>query len=558
MRTLMFSILLIIVSIFPYAQNPKNQNLKNVENKAFLPIVYQVRAPIQHTPILEWAYGGCLNSNSNHYCDTGWYSSPVILDFDGDGASEVIAGQEHIFFLRGDNGQPKYLPYTLSGRAWPGLVAGDFNSDTFPEVAAADGNGRIYMFGYRPGLSNYEYLWVKTEDNCSGGTCFEVRSLAAGDLNGDNTIELVTGSTRPMYQWRVYSFDGTSYPGDWPQHEQNSPENGYAAGCFNENIALGNIWGDTNLEIVGPSDVHYINVFQENGEQVPANAMYGLLPDQSHKPWGSVGIHRDHYVDLRGYANCAAGELRPNFANSAPIIVDVNADGIKEIVVVGNMYSCVEPYTDLYYSPYIFNGDRTRWSGSGFNWTVLPEVLPGTEPLSEDYSIIENAVPNPVVVDLDGDGYKEIIYPSYDGKMHAVWLDKTEHGEWPFNVYHPSDGFLQFASEPVVIDFEGDGLSELIFTTWTQKGSASTGYLYILRWDGSIMHRLALPGGDYNASWNGGLGAPTLGNIDADTNLEVVINTAHSGIIAYELSNSMGSTILWQTGRGNYLRDGQP
>ncbi len=558
MRTLIFFLMLIIGSVSSFVLRPINPNIDYVENKAYLPIVFQVGAPTQHTPVLEWTYGGCLESNSTYYCDTGWYSSPVILDFDRDGVSEVIGGQEHIFFLRGDNGQPKYLPYALSGRVWPGLVAGDFNADTYTEVAAADGNGWIYLFGYSPELSNYQYLWVKTEDNCSGGTCFEVRSLAAGDLNGDNTLELVTGSTRSMYQWRVYSSDGTSYPGDWPQHRQNSPESGYAAGCFNENIGLGNIWGDEKLEIVGSSDVHYINIYQENGNQVPANQIFGLLPDQSQRPWGAVGIHRDHNVDLRGYADCTAGELRPNFANSAPTIVDVNGDGIKEIVVVGNMYRCIEPYTDLYNAPYIFNGDRTRWSGSGFDWAILPEVFAGTGPLSEDYSIIENAVPNPVVVDLDGDGYKEIIYPSYDGKMHAYWLDKTEHGEWPFNVYSESDGYLQFASEPVVIDFESDGMAELIFTTWTQKGSAQNGYLYILRWDGSILFRLELPGGDYNSSWNGSLGAPTLGNIDADSNLEVVINTAHSGIVAFELSNSMGATVLWQTGRANYLRDGQP
>ena len=63
--------------------------------------------------------------------------------------------------------------------------------------------------------------------------------------------------------------------------------------------------------------------------------------------------------------------------------------------------------------------------------TALPA---NAAPLSEDYNVIENNVPNPVVVDLDGDGQKEILYPSYDGRVHAYWLDKTEHGSWPFEV----------------------------------------------------------------------------------------------------------------------------
>jgi len=40
---------------------------------------------------------------------------------------------------------------------------------------------------------------------------------------------------------------------------------------------------------------------------------------------------------------------------------------------------------------------------------------------------------SPAVTDLDGDGKKEILYASYDGRMHAFWLDKTEHHDWPFS-----------------------------------------------------------------------------------------------------------------------------
>ena len=66
-------------------------------------------------------------------------------------------------------------------------------------------------------------------------------------------------------------------------------------------------------------------------------------------------------VDLRGYANCGT-EHRPNFANSAPTIADVNGDGVLEVVVVGNVYNCgTDPYTDLYEMPFILNADRTRW-----------------------------------------------------------------------------------------------------------------------------------------------------------------------------------------------------
>ena len=60
----------------------------------------------------------------------------------------------------------------------------------------------------------------------------------------------------------------------------------------------------------------------------------------------------------------------------------------------------------------------------------------------------------------------------------------------------------------------------------------------------------------FSADWNGALAAPTLGNVDSDPDLEIVINSAHSGVLVYDLPGSAGARILWGTGRGSYLRDG--
>jgi uncharacterized repeat protein (TIGR01451 family) len=52
------------------------------------------------------------------------------------------------------------------------------------------------------------------------------------------------------------------------------------------------------------------------------------------------------------------------------------------------------------------------------------------------------------------------------------------------------------------------------------------------------------------------LAAPTLANIDDDGDLELVLNTAHSGLVAYDLPGTADARILWSTGRGNYQRTG--
>ncbi len=56
--------------------------------------------------------------------------------------------------------------------------------------------------------------------------------------------------------------------------------------------------------------------------------------------------------------------------------------------------------------------------------------------------------------------------------------------------------------------------------------------------------------------WNGALPAPTLANIDSDPDLEVVLLTASSGVVAYDLPGTANASILWGTGRGDYQRDG--
>ena len=494
-------------------------------------------------PVLKWAYGGCI---PGPWCSTGWYASPAVADLDEDNQAEVIWGGYDVFALNGADGSVEWEGSSGS-RIWPGIAVADLTGDGSLEVIVGRSSDLLTVYE-----SDGDVLWQRYPFG-SG----EIRTLAVADLEGDGLVEIIVGraSGGSTKQVSVYEPDGSVRPG-WPARRDG--EDGYGWGMYNENLAVADLDGDGNLEIIAPTDTHYITALDRNGNQLLANPLYENSDhnDNGIITWAEVGVHVDHWVDLRGYANCGV-EHRPNFASAAPAIADVNGDGTPEIIVPGDVYNCGigDGPGDLYYLPWILNRDRTRWSGSGYDWEVLPQAAPNSGPLSEDYNVIENIAANAVIADLDGDGLQEILFPSYDGRVHAFWLDKTQHGNWPYAV--PGTG-IRFASEPIVVDLDNDGYAEVIFTSWPEKKNDWVGQLHILDYLGNSLHRVDLPAPALGTDWNGGLGAPTIANIDADPDYELVLGTTHSGAVAYDLPGSANARVLWGTGRGSYLRTGTP
>ncbi len=526
-----------LLAILPLALAPLDAPVLGAGGvSVYLPLVSRGLS----APVLKWQRGGCYSS----WCETGWYSSPAVADIDNDGQAEVIGAAYSLFVLNGKTGQLKWSMALQGGRIWPGVVVADLDNDGKLEIVSAESGG--YLNVVQDVNHAGKLLWSRRP------TTSELRGLSVADLDNDGKLEIVvTAAIGSQTDTWVYDASGNLRAG-WPQLQGNG---GYAWGVYNDNAALGDIDGDGKKELVVPSDVHYINAYEANGALVKANALYG------NKNWGQVGVWENASFEVTGGEQCASGlprskNYRANFADGPADILDVNGDGHNEVVATGNVYDCSkDPYQSRYTGVYLFNGDRTRFNAGGYDWSTAP-VDTGA-PISEDYNVIETAEANPVVADLDGDGKKEILYASYDGRLHAFWLDKTEHGQWPYSVYHPADGFYSFASEPVVADLDNDGKAEVIFTSWVQKGTQRSGKLYILGWNGSPISVTDLPPA-FGDDWNGGLPAPTLADIDGDGELEIVVNSAHSGLLAYDLPGVRNARILWGTGRGSYLRNGAP
>ena len=510
-------------------------------------VTFSSAAAAVSAPVLKWQRGGCFAT----WCQTGWYSSPAVADLDGNGTKEVVGSAYDVVALDGAtgalvwrvaSGHDRTTPgATDVGRTWPGVVVADVDGDGELEIVTAHGGGWVSVYD-RNGY--FETGWPRQP------TTSELRGLEVFDLDGDGSMEIVvTAAIGSQTNTWVYEHTGALRTG-WPQI---TGVTGYAWGVYNDNAAVGDVDGDPAAEIVVPSDVHYVAAYEANGTQIAASGAFG-----AGKKWSQVGLWESTIPELRGYGLCDGTRVesyRTNFADGASVIADLDGDGIREVVLTGNVYDCTSTYTSKYTGVYVLRADRTRFQSGSWNWTAPPTDTGA--PLIEDYGVIESAMPDPVVADLDGDGAQEILFSSYDGRVHAFWLDRTEHGAWPHSVYSAGEGIFRFASPPVVADLDADGQAEVIVASWPQKAAGAVGKLHILDSTGHALWAVSLPaafGG--SPAWNGAMAAPTLSDIDGDADLEVVLNTAQSGVVAYDLPGTASARVLWSTGRGNAQRSG--
>jgi hypothetical protein len=488
-------------------------------------------------PVLKWQGGGC-----GSFCKEYWYSSPAVADLDRDGHPEVIGSTEDLVVLDGATGALR-ASFAGTGRVWADVVVADLEGDGMLEILVARG---AQVFAHRPTVSGgVMSLPVLPGWPVQPFPSGEVRALAVADLDGDGALETIAarGPAGTEGQVAVIDVPGTMRPG-WPAIPPGGV--GYGVAVYNNGLVAADLDANGTDEVYAGNDTSYLLAFHPDGTQVATHAMYG-----PGKVWSQVGVYVDHAVDLRGFAECGT-EHAANFSDSAAAAADVDGDGTLELVVPAVAYNC-ETAAHLALLPWIFRHDRTRWAGSGFDWTAIPAAGPGSGPLTLDQLQISAAMPNAVVADLDGDGQREVLHASFDGRLHAWWLDKTEHGNWPYDV--PGAG-LRHATAPAVADLNGDGSAEVVFLSWGETGATVTGDLHMLDATGNPLHVLTLPVHAATTGSAGGLAAPTIANIDGDVELELVLATRNHGLVAYDLPGTSAARVRWGTGRGGYSRTG--
>ena len=109
---------------------------------------------------------------------------------------------------------------------------------------------------------------------------------------------------------------------------------------------------------------------------------------------------------------------------------------------------------------------------------------------------------SPVIVDIDGNGTKEIICGSNDGNLYVKNFGGTDADGFPFTIGG------RIAGSPAVGDVDCDSVLDIVIGSWD-------GVVYVIRTDGVLLNSTST-GNPYIAT-------PVLCDLDDDKDLEIVI-----------------------------------
>jgi hypothetical protein len=490
--------------------------------------------------------------------ETGWFSSPSLVDLDGDGRLEIVA-PFYSTFVFDAQGHLLGKGRASKGRVYaPGVVT-DLEGDGIKDIVVGGNEGTVAAYEFKGGHLVRKPGWPASTK--SGGQAPEVRGLAAADLDGDGRVEVVattTNTSRKGSQVFVFGANGTlfqpagAHTHAWPRSR------GY--GAYGENVGIGNIDDDPQLEILATFDNHQINAFNLDGTSILAspwftnpqsNALGKRMAWGDFIRWASPKVERRHYHLHKGAWPTPARQPWLQWTASPPSVADLDGDGRNEVVGLPNVEKHI-PYRTQGYAFMVLDGaygdgSRSAMRHPGFEKLVVTN-RPVHRPDGDWYP--PSGIPAPTLVDLTGDGRPEIVAALPGGRVYAVGPDG--HRLW--TATYASQHAKTFASEVVAADLNKDGTPELVFGTYSLHRNA--GHLVVLSAQGKELSETRLKHQGRDGNGIGVPAAPSIADLTGDSTLEIVLTTFDHGIDVYTVPGSGTACLPWPTGRGNTLRNG--
>jgi hypothetical protein len=190
-----------------------------------------------------------------------------------------------------------------------------------------------------------------------------MRSLAAGDIDGDGRLELVVMTTNGVDGGRVVlavndkgqQLDG--FPPDTNDAAQGCDGACWVVGGFNQNLAIGDLTGDGRADIVATQDNAYVGVYSGTGLLFDSAAIY-----QGRPKWPGIRHLHDYAMAKQGYPD-DNGQLQAHFTNTAPAIADIDGDGRNEIALLGSVQNAGQSDREQGAALWLAESDGARVAG---------------------------------------------------------------------------------------------------------------------------------------------------------------------------------------------------
>ena len=463
-----------------------------------------------------------------------WLASPAVADLDADGTVELVVPRHDQLIVWHTDGSIAWRA-TLPGRIWSSPVVADLVSSRPGLEVAVAARGTIAAFDAagQP-LPGFPFMWRD-----------ELRSLAAGDLDGNGDLELVAVTTTPLSANNqrdiviAVHHDG-SIVGGFP------PNTTGAAGCdaacyvtggYDQNLALGDVDNDGHADIFAPQDNAYMSLHDGTGRAFDAAPIF-----RNRTKFSGIRWMVDYALAQQGYANDEATEEQAHFTNTAPAIADLEGDGTAELIALGSIQNAAQTDRERGVGLFVMKHDGTRPAA----WIAPPRFPDYTSGLWDGGNNIVGITNQVAVAELDpSHAGPEIVFAGFDQRIHGV--DAAGVPLWSATYTTRSD---TWTAGVAIADLSGDGTPELALTTYGPSG----GDLVVFDAGGNELHRIALGG-------RGAMPVPTIADVDGNGTLDIVVSLKDGEdrvrqVVIYEVAGSSTQCLLWPTGRGNLRRDG--
>ena len=341
-------------------------------------------------------------------------TSPLAIDFDGDGEDEIIFGDYnglmHVLNLDGSEWLDENFPFNTGNQVWGAVAGADMDGDGLTDIAVVSKSKHFYLLdknGLKVDFDSEKYL---------------LGTPAIGNLDGDTDLEVVfSGYSSGNMVWALNP-DGSDVEG-FPLDLGEKVKIGVALADFN---------GNGKDDIVVGTDSDYLHLFYDDGSEAP-----GFPYQVNDKIQSAPAI-----LDVDGQKVIFVGSNDDN-------LYAINSDGsLRFSVAATNQVQNSPAFLEHNNTFLIFFSDN---GGILYGVDTEGDFLPGW-PVDVGQVISKSVA----LSDLDNNGIAEIIAVTELTDILVYNIDGSPHEGFPM------DNEFPFTAAPIVIDMDDDGDLEIL------------------------------------------------------------------------------------------------